>query len=78
MAVFVLRTVEGSGYPPPGCVSPGPFGDVPCSSPFAAWIQELATRGVVSGCGGGLYCPARPVTRAEMAIFLVLAFGLPL
>lgn len=78
MAVFVLRTVEGPGYSPPGCVSPGLFGDVPCSSPFAPWIQDLAARGVVSGCGGGLYCPTRAVTRAEMAIFLVLAFGLPL
>jgi hypothetical protein len=78
MAVFVLRTVEAPGYAPPACAPPGPFGDVPCASPYSAWIRELAARAVVTGCGGGLYCPARPVTRAEMAIFLVLAFGLPL
>ena len=29
----------------------------PASSPFCRWIEELARRGVVSGCGGGNYCP---------------------
>ena len=30
----------------------------PSSSPFCRWVEELARRGVVSGCGGGNYCPA--------------------
>ena len=33
------------------------FNDVPASSPFCRWIEELARRGVVGGCGGGNYCP---------------------
>jgi hypothetical protein len=34
--------------------------------------------GVTAGCGGGRYCPTDPVTRAQMAIFLVKTFDLPL
>ena len=41
------------------------FADVPASSPFCRWIEELARRGVVGGCGGGNYCPAAPVTREQ-------------
>ena len=49
---------------------PNIFADVPESSPFCRWIEELARRGVVTGCGGGNYCPAEPVTREQMAVFL--------
>jgi subtilisin family serine protease len=75
MAVFLLRTFEGSAYIPPGCTAP-PFADVPCSSPYAIWIQELAVRGITVGCGGGNYCPLQAVSRGEMAVFLVAMFGL--
>jgi hypothetical protein len=34
-------------------------------------VQELLTRGVTAGCGGGLYCPTSPVTREQMAVFLL-------
>jgi hypothetical protein len=76
MAVFLLRTLEGPTYTPPACTSP-PFADVPCSSIYAAWIQEISTRGITGGCGGGLYCPASPVSRGQMAVFLTVTFGLP-
>jgi len=33
---------------------------------------------VVAGCGGGNYCPAAPVTREQMAVFLTATFGLRL
>ncbi|HEX2223115.1 MAG TPA: S-layer homology domain-containing protein [Thermoanaerobaculia bacterium] len=70
MAVFLLVAMEGAGYAPPACTTPV-FADVPCSSPFAPWINELSARGVVAGCGGGNYCPKNPVTREQMAVFLV-------
>ena len=54
------------------------FSDVPCSSPFAVWINELVRRGITGGCGGGLFCPTAPNTRAQMAIFLTTTFGLAL
>jgi hypothetical protein len=51
---------------------------VPASSPFCRWIEELARRGVVAGCGGGNYCPTMPVAREQMAVFLGVTFGLVL
>ena len=76
MAVFVLRTRDPA-LNPPACAAPL-FADVPASSPFCRWIEELARRGVVSGCGGGHYCPTDPVTREQMAVFLTGTFGLSL
>jgi hypothetical protein len=70
MAVFLLRAREGAGFAPPPCTT-APFPDVPCASPFGAWVQELVARGITSGCGGGLYCPTSPVTREQMAVFLL-------
>ena len=29
--------------------------------------------GITAGCGGGNFCPAAPVTRAQMAVFLLKA-----
>jgi hypothetical protein len=77
MAVFLLKTSEGASFTPPPC-STAAFADVPCASPFAAWVQELVARGITAGCGGGLYCPTDPVTRGQMAVFLTKTFGLSL
>lgn len=77
MAVFILRTRYGPLYLPPPA-SGAVFADVASSHWAAAWIEELARQGVTSGCGGGLYCPAAVVSRAEMAVFLQAAFALPL
>ena len=76
MAVFLLKTLEGSSYAPPACA--GTFADVPCSNPFAAWIEDLANRQITGGCGGGNYCPGNATTRGQMAPFLVKTFGLRL
>ncbi|HET8648143.1 MAG TPA: S-layer homology domain-containing protein [Vicinamibacteria bacterium] len=76
MAVFVLRTLDPA-LDPPACTTPL-FGDVPASSPFCRWIEELARRGVVTGCGGGNYCPGAPVTREQMGVFISVTFGLTL
>jgi hypothetical protein len=76
MAVFVLKAFEGSLYSPPECTNPPTYGDVPCSSPFSNWIEDLTTRGVVSGCEAGNYCPTNPVTREQMAKFIGGTFAL--
>ncbi len=75
MAVLLLRTLEGTGYTPPACTVET-FSDVPCSSPFAAWIYELVARGITAGCGGGLYCPTLAANRGQMATFLTKTFNL--
>jgi subtilisin-like proprotein convertase family protein len=74
MAVFLLRTLEGSTYVPPPCS--GVFLDVPCPGPFTDWIEDLTARGIAAGCGSGNFCPANPNTRGQMAPFLVKTFGL--
>ncbi len=77
MAVFLLKTYEGSGYEPPPATGTV-FDDVPASDPFAAWIEELFARGITVGCqvAPPLYCPQHPVTRGQMAVFLSKTFGL--
>jgi uncharacterized repeat protein (TIGR01451 family) len=70
MAVFLLKSKYGSGHVPPPATGTV-FLDVPASDPFAPWIEELYALQVTGGCGGGNYCPGAPVTRAQMAVFLL-------
>jgi hypothetical protein len=70
MAVFLLLSLEGPSYVPPACVTPV-FTDVPCSSPYARWINELVARSVTGGCGPGTYCPSALVTREQMSVLLL-------
>ena len=77
MSIFVLRTPDPA-LSPPACTGTPMFADVPNSSPFCKWIEELARRGVVTGCGGGNYCPTSPVTRDSMGVFISATFGLTL
>jgi hypothetical protein len=37
------------------------------------WIEALKNDGITSGCAVGSYCPENPVTRAQMAVFLLRA-----
>jgi hypothetical protein len=55
------------------------FGDVPLSYWSAAWIEQLYAEGITGGCSQAplSYCPDDPVTRAQMAVFLVRTFNLP-
>jgi hypothetical protein len=39
-------------------------------------INRLAASGITTGCAAGRYCPAAPVTRAQMASFLARALEL--
>jgi hypothetical protein len=77
MAVFLLRAKYGTSYTPPSIGSDTGFDDVPADHWAAAWIKQLASEGITGGCGAGTYCPESPVTRAQMAVFLVRTFNLP-
>ena len=77
MAVFLLKAKHGSSYSPPDIGAGTGFGDVPTDHWAAAWIKQLAAESITGGCGGGNYCPEDPVTRAQMAVFLVRTFNLP-
>jgi len=52
------------------------FNDISTEYWAAAWIKQLAAEDITTGCGNGNYCPEDPVTRAQMAVFLVRTFDL--
>ncbi len=61
MAVFLMKAKHGLCFVPPPCTTQV-FTDVPCSSGFAPWINELVAEGITGGCGNGTtYCPTDPV-----------------
>ena len=77
MAAFIIRAVGQPNPPPP--VSQR-FMDVPSSNPFYAFIDQMALRGITTGCNPPdqtLYCPGSAITREQMAAFLIRALGMP-
>jgi hypothetical protein len=71
MAVFLLRAKHTMPYTPPAVGASTGFTDVPISYWAAAWIKQLAAEGITTGCTATTFCPDQPVTRAEMAVFLL-------
>ena len=75
MAIFLLRSKYGANYIPDTVQTDTGFLDVTVDDFAADWIKQLAEEGITTGCGGGNYCPDLPVTRAEMAVFLIRTFN---
>lgn len=71
-AVALLRVIHGASYVPP-TVTTSLFTDVPISHWAVHWIHQFAREGITGGCGTGLFCPENPVTRAQLAVFLLRA-----
>jgi len=64
-----------SGTLPHGYVSN--FADVNDAGLFRPYIGGLVANGLTVGCGGPNFCPTSPVTRQQMAVFLLRGkFGL--
>jgi len=58
--------------------SPTPyFADVPQANPFFTFIQKMRDFGITQGCAPPNYCPAEPVTRAQIAVFVMRLFFTP-
>ena len=74
MAVWLIR-VLGEELPEGGRAR---FVDVDADAWWAQFVEALADVGVTKGCATDplRYCPQDPVTRAQMASFLVRAFRL--
>jgi exo-beta-1,3-glucanase (GH17 family) len=53
------------------------FADVPVNHPQFRYIQKLKQLGVTDGCTVTTFCPGDPVTRGQMAVFIIrLKLGL--
>ena len=72
MATFLVRALEL-----PAAAAAG-FVDVDPASVHAASVDALFAAGITGGCSSEplRFCPDDPVTRAEMATFLVRALNL--
>jgi CSLREA domain-containing protein len=49
------------------------FSDVPQANLFHGDVEKVFRHGITAGCGGGAFCVSTPVTRAQMAVFLLKA-----
>jgi uncharacterized repeat protein (TIGR01451 family) len=47
------------------------FFDVPGTYTYHGAVSKIFRAGITTGCGAGNYCPEQPVTRGEMAVFLL-------
>jgi hypothetical protein len=72
MAVLLLKGMYGAAYTPPDATGTI-FNDIPADHMFAKWIEQLAAEGITGGCGNSNYCPDAPVTREQLAVFLLRA-----
>ena len=70
MAVLIIRGRYGvpspTSYP-----ATAYFTDVGTTHPYFAWIQKMKQFGITSGCSDTTYCPDDPVTRGQMAVFIM-------
>jgi len=69
MATFIEAALRN----PANAICAGRFTDVPTTHIFCGFIERLNDDGITGGCGPSTFCPDDPVTRAQMAVFLVAA-----
>lgn len=75
-AAVVISSLLGLAFPPPVTAV---FKDVPIDHPQFAYINNLYQAGITRGCvPDQRFCPDKPITRAEFAVFLVKGLKLPL
>jgi hypothetical protein len=72
MASFIARMIDSSGRALPDASDRFPDDS---GNPHERNLNRLAAAGIVSGRADGTYGPDQPVTRAQMATFLVRAYG---
>ena len=81
MAKFILQAIYGGDYEPDLAEEDqGVFEDVDYENEdlwYLDWVDDLFAQGLTNGCNPTRleYCPDDPVTRAEMAKFLLVAIN---
>jgi hypothetical protein len=73
MAAFIVRALGEEGNIGP---YQGLFSDVSENAWYAGYVERLAELEVTTGTGPEVFAPDRIVSRAEMAAFLIRAFGI--
>jgi hypothetical protein len=71
MAVFLTRSLLGGDTFP--YVTTPYFTDAPSTHAYFKYIQKIRELAITTGCTAATYCPDNPVTRGQMAVFLVRA-----
>jgi hypothetical protein len=71
MAVFIVRAVMGGDDFT--CTAGPYFDDTPSTAFGFQCIQKFKDLLITTGCGTRLFCPASPVTRDQMAVFIIRA-----
>jgi hypothetical protein len=76
MAAFLIKAVGILNPPTPGIQR---FNDVPPANIFYAFIEQMALLQITLGCSSSppLYCPSDPVSREQMAAFIIKALHEP-
>ncbi|MBL8216994.1 MAG: S-layer homology domain-containing protein [Bryobacterales bacterium] len=72
MAAFIVRSLYGETFTAPSAPY---FSDVPAGHASFRYIQKLRELDVTNGCTAASYCPDAPVTRGQMAAFLIRALA---
>jgi len=72
MAIFLNRGVKGQDFTPEPATGTV-FDDVPIGTFADAWIETFKELQITGGCSTNppLYCPDDPITRSQMAVFLL-------
>lgn len=73
MAVYIIMAMGETGS---AVAYNAYFSDI-ADDGYAPFINRMKELNITAGCGGGMYCPDATLTRAEMAVFLYLAFLAP-
>lgn len=77
-ATFVVRAKMKNLFPSDNFPYPTTayFTDVPSTDPNFSYIQKFRELGITLGCNaaGTQYCPSLPLTREQLAVFIVRAF----
>jgi hypothetical protein len=76
-ATYFVRLQHGRNFI--GSAYKGTFADLPQSHPLVKFVEQFEADALTVGCDVNpwRFCPDRPVTRAEMAVFLTSAFDIP-
>jgi hypothetical protein len=71
-AVLILRGIRGSEFAPPSPAA-AIFDDLPLDSWATPWATVLYDEGYTTGCGSDplVFCPWRPLSRAEATVLFV-------